>query len=139
MTKSRFNIQVELKNGQLLPITQYDAERIEDYKNGQVFTLISTRKRSNPQHNLYWGILRKACKSTGKWPTERHLHDELKIACGYYQMKYSSITGSFLRVLDSISFDDMDQQEFNQYFEMAMSKLTEALGYDPIQNTKTGA
>ena len=131
LTKN-MKIQVHIKNGQLLPVSQYDAERLEEAKQGQVYNLTATGHRSNPHHNLYWSTLRGVCKATGKWPTERHLHDELKIACGYYQMKYSTITGSFLRVLDSISFDDMTQQEFNIYFEMAMAKLTEAIGYDPI-------
>ena len=38
-----------------------------------------------------------------------------------------------MRVIDSISFDEMDQKEFNKYFEMAMAKLSEAIGYDPLQ------
>ena len=37
-----------------------------------------------------------------------------------------------MRVIDSISFDDMEQDEFNSYFEMAMAKLAETLGYDPL-------
>jgi len=38
-----------------------------------------------------------------------------------------------MRYPDSIGFDDMNQQEFNDYFEMAMAKLTEVLGYDPVR------
>jgi len=129
--KSRSKPQVIKSNGQLLPLTQYDAEQLEDYKDGQVFNVSSTGKRSNPHHNLYWSILRSVCRSTGKWPTERQLHNELKFACGYWSIHYSSISGTFLRLPDSISFDQMSQEEFNQYFEMAMAKLAEAVGYDP--------
>lgn len=131
---SKIKIQVEFKGGQLLPITGYDAELLEDYAQGSVFNLTSTGKRSNPHHNMYWGILRSVCRATGKWPTEKHLHEELKFACGYWTMRYSSLSGAFLRLPDSISFDDMTQQEFSTYFEMAMEKLAEALGYDPVHD-----
>ena len=40
-----------------------------------------------------------------------------------------------MRMIDSINFDEMDQKEFNQYFEMSMAKLAEAIGYDPIEVT----
>ena len=59
-------IQVQIKNGQLLPVSQYDAERLEDAKQGQVFNLTATGHRSNPHHNLYWSTLRSVCKATGK-------------------------------------------------------------------------
>jgi hypothetical protein len=129
---------MELRNGQLLPVSQYDAERMDDFADGTLFNVKSTKQRSNPHHNLYWGALRKVCKATGKWPTEQHLHDELKFACGYYRMRYSEITGMFMRYPDSIGFDDMNQEEFNTYFEMAMEKLGEAIGYDPITENPKG-
>lgn len=125
-------LQMQLRNGQFVPVTQYDAQRIEDFKDGQVFNLTTTNTRSNPHHNLYWAALRNVCKATGKWPTEAHLHHELKLACGYYKTTISPLTGGIVRSTDSISFDKMDQQEFMRYFEGAMEKLTEAVGYDPL-------
>ena len=82
------NLQVYIRDGQLLPISQYDAEQLEDAKPGQAYNLKPTGSRSNPHHNLYWSALRNVCKATGKWPTEKHLHEELKFACGYYKLKY---------------------------------------------------
>ena len=128
-------IQVEFKGGQLLPITKYDAQRMEDFKEGSFFNLTSTGKRSNPHHNLYWGVLRDVCKTTQRWPTEHHLHSELKWACGYVKMRWNSLASAHMRVMDSISFDDMSQQEFSNYFELAMQKLTEAIGYDPVEQS----
>jgi hypothetical protein len=130
--KSLSKIQVYLKDGQLLPCTQFDAEQIEEHKQSQTFDLIATGKRSNPHHSLYWATLNNVCKATGKWPTHRHLHDELKWACGYVRMRWNGLANCHMRVIDSISFDDMDQKEFNKYFEMAMEKLSEAIGYDPL-------
>jgi hypothetical protein len=123
---------MELRNGRLVPVSQYDAERMEDYPQGALFNLSPTGKRSNPQHNLYWSTLRRVARDTGKWPTEHHLHDELKIACGYVRIKLSALNGELVNIPDSISFDKMDQREFNTFFELTMTKLAEGIGYDPI-------
>lgn len=125
-------LQMELRNGRLQPVSMYDAERMEDYPEGTLFNLTNTGKRSNPHHNLYWTTLRRVAKATGKWPTEHHLHDELKIACGYVRIKLSALNGELVNIPDSISFDKMSQQEFQRYFELAMAKLAEGIGYDPI-------
>lgn len=131
MTKKR--IQVELRDGRLLPVSVYDAELLGDCKNGQLFDMTRCGKRSNPQHNMYWSMLRNVCKATGKWPDEQHLHAELKLACGFYMTKFSELGGDFMRVPDSINFDAMDQQEFQAYFDAAAAKLSEALGFDPLE------
>jgi len=125
-------LQVQLSNGRLVPVSQYDAERMDDYAQGSLFNLSPTKQRSNPQHNLYWSTLRRVAKATGKWPTEHHLHDELKIACGYVRIKLSALNGELVNIPDSISFDKMTQPEFQQYFDMAMAKLAEGIGYDPL-------
>ena len=59
--------------------------------------------------------------------------DELKFACGYYSMKYNEMAEEFMRIPSSISFDQMSQQDFMKYFEAAMEKLSEAIGYDPLK------
>ena len=126
------NLQMELSDGRLQPVTKYDAERMEDFPNGQLFNLKAAGKRSNPHHNLYWSTLRNVARDTGKWPTEHHLHDELKIACGYVRIKLSGLNGELVNIPDSIRFDKMTQQEFTKYFELAMQKLAEGIGYDPL-------
>ena len=92
-----------------------------------------TGTRSNPHHNLYWSTLKTACESTGMWPTAQHLHHELKLVCGYYKTTISPLTSSIVRHVDSTEFSAMTQAEFMTYFELAMSKLAEAIGYDPIK------
>jgi len=129
---AKLNLQVQLSNGRLVPVSQYDAERMDDYAQGALFNLLPTKQRSNPQHNMYWAVLRRVAKATGKWPTEHHLHDELKIACGYVRIKLSALNGELVNIPDSISFEKMTQQEFQQYFDMAMEKLADGIGYDPL-------
>ena len=125
-------LQMELRDGQLMPVSQYDAERMENLPQGTLFNLSVTGKRSNPHHNLYWSILKTACESTGMWPTSKHLHHELKLVCGYYKTTISPLTSSIVRHVDSTEFSAMTQAEFMTYFELAISKLSETIGYDPI-------
>ena len=117
--KSLSKIQVQLKDGNLLRYTRFDAEQIEEYKHGQTFDLVATGKRSNPHHNFRLHT-NNVCKATGKWATHRHLHDELKWACGYVRMRWNGLANCHMRVIDSISFDEMNQK-FNKYFEMAIA------------------
>lgn len=129
---AKVKIQVVLRNGKLQPATEYDAMQLSDHKENSTFALHRTNHRSNPHHALYWAALRNACDATGMWPTEQHLHHELKLACGYYKTTISQFTGGIVRSTDSISFSEMDQIEFNKYFELAMGKLAEVIGYDPL-------
>ena len=46
---------------------------------------------------------------------------------------WAALNGELVNIPDSISFDKMEQHEFQRYFDMAMTKLAEGIGYDPIE------
>ena len=115
-----------------MPVSEHDSQQLEEAKQGQVYNLQATGKRSNPQHSLYWVTLSNVVKGTGRWPTAEHLHNELKWACGYGKMRWNSLASAHMRMIDSINFNEKDQKEFNQSFEMSMAKLSEAVGYDVL-------
>lgn len=125
-------ITVRLRNGNFEPVSSYDAEQIAGFKNFQEFRCIPRSKRSNPHHALYWKILSEAVKATGKWVTPYHLHTDLKLVCGYHKQKINAIDGKVYYEADSINFESMNQHDFNKFFEVVIQKLTETLGYDPI-------
>lgn len=137
MMKSRSNkptLQVVKRDGVLYPVTRYDAEIIEVYKNDQLFNIQAVSERSPQHHKLYWSILNNVIKSTQKWATSAHLHDDLKMLCGYYRTVVNKANGGVYYVPDSIAFTKMDQKEFNDFFEHAMQKLSETIGYDPTED-----
>ena len=133
MSKIKVQLTVYLKGGQLRPISAYDAEKFSEFKDGQQFNMTPISERSNPHHRLYWITLSKVVKATGKWPSVEHLHRDLKMACGYYQTAISKFTGGVIYIADSTSFSTMSQQEFNSYFETTMAKLSETIGFDPLE------
>lgn len=124
-------IVVKLQRG-ISPAAAFDAEQIMGDPLGTEYDLVKRSRRSMRHLRLYWSVLRNVVRATGKWPTEAHLHDELKIICGYVRPVVNWETGEVHRIIDSISFDSMTQDEFKAYFDLAMEKLSEHLGFDPI-------
>ena len=118
--------------GEFEPVSSFDAEQLAQCSRGQVFTVKANNERSIEHHRMYWSILSSVVKATGRWATVDHLHRDLKMACGYYQTVASEMGGVYY-LPDSIAMKKMDQKEFNVYFEHAMEKLSETIGYDPVE------
>ena len=129
-------LQVFKSDGQLLPVTPYDVETIEDMPQQQLFELTPVSKRSNPHHKLYWVTLGRVVKQTGSWATSGHLHDDLKMLCGHYRSVLNKASGGIYYIPDSTAYKNMDQAQFAKYFEQAMAKLSETIGYDPLEFTE---
>lgn len=125
-------ITIKLREGRFEPATAFDAEALAQYSGEQMFDLLPISKRSPEHHKLYWSLLGKAVKATGKWPTSEHLHRDLKMTCGYYTTVVNEFGGVYL-LPDTIAMKKMDQKQFNEFFETAMEKLSDALGFDPME------
>lgn len=134
-SKVKPKIQVQKRGGQLLPITTYDAEEVEAAREGQLYDLVPVSDRSDPHHKLYWATLGEVVKATGAWASSAHLHDDLKMLCGYYRTVVNTASGALYYIPDSIAYQKMNQQEFAAYFDQAMAKLSQTIGYDPLQMT----
>ena len=116
----------------LSPVAPFYAEQIIADPVGTEYDLVKRSKRSNPQNGLYWSTLSHVVKATGKWPTPEHLHHELKLVCGFKFTVVDWETGEASVAVDSTAFDAMSADEFRVYFDTAMEKLAEHLGFDPL-------
>lgn len=116
----------------LSPVTAHDAEAIMSDALGAEYDLVKRSRRSSPQLRLYWVMLGRVVRATGKWPTAEHLHDDLKLACGYRKQIVDWETGEIAVATDSVAFNAMSPDEFRTYFDLAMIKLSEHLGFDPL-------
>ena len=117
----------------LCALSAIDAELLEEFETGAEFRISYASRRSNPQNSLYWVALNRVVKATGKWPTARKLHHTLLIECKFFT-PVLSLDGNHVRLeADSTRFESMKPKEFNTYFELAMQKLAEAVGYDPLE------
>jgi len=116
----------------LSPVAAIFAEEIMSDPMNTEYDLIKRTRRSNPQNALYWKTLDRVVKATGGWPSTGHLHHDLKLVCGYVYKTVNWETGEVVEVVDSTAFDAMSADEFRQYFDLAMMKLGEHIGFDPL-------
>lgn len=124
---------VRLEARGLMPVSASDAEEINQFANGDEFDLVKRSRRSNKQLRTYWKALHGVVKSTGKWAAAEYLHDDLVFACGFVRWGIDLDTGEARKTRDSIALDAMKPDEFKAYFDAAMAKLAETVGYDPLR------
>jgi len=115
----------------IVPVSGFDQEQLMGFDIGSEFKLVRMTRRSLPQQRAYWKALSLVAENDDRWATAEHLHDALKRACGYVTVIHDLAGKPFLTT-DSTGFDAMTQDEFRGYFDRAMAKLAEAVGYDPL-------
>jgi hypothetical protein len=118
--------------GTLSPVTAFDAEEFAAFPEGMLFDLIARNKRTLPLQKTYWTALTRAVEATGRWQSREALHTALKVAMGLVEPIYDlrgNVTGMQPH---STAFAAMDQVAFRAYFDVAMGKLSEAVGYDVL-------
>jgi len=124
---------VKLNGGRLAPVSAWDAEELSAFPDGMTFDMHPRNKRTLPLHRTYWQALSKAVEATGRWQSREALHTALKVAMGLVEPIYDlkgNVTGMQPH---STAFAAMDQNQFKAYFDGAMGKLSEAVGYDVLE------
>ena len=116
-------LQVVKRDGVLHPVTQYDAEILETYTTNQLFDIQAVSERSPQHHKLYWSILNNVVKATNKWATASHLHDDLKMLCGYYRTVINKANGGVYYVPDSIAFNKWIKKNLTIFLKPQCKKL----------------
>jgi len=124
---------VRLEAKGLIPVSGWDADLLNEMANGTEFDLVKRSTRSLPHHRTYWKALGGVVAATQISPTPKHLHRDLKLACGYTETVVNRDTGEVHVIPDSIAFDAMNQDEFRVFFDAAMAKLAGWVGYDPLR------
>lgn len=115
----------------LAAVSAFDDEQIDALAVDTEFDLVPRARRSLPQHRTYWKALNEVVKATGSWPTAEHLHDALKRDLGFVHVRLNLLGQPYLAT-DSTAFDEMDQAAFQNYFNQAMARLAEVIGFDPL-------
>lgn len=135
---SRADIMVRREGQTLVPVSAADAMLLEDdYPAGKVLRAKLTYARSSPFNRRYWAILGRVVDNFDdglkrKYPTSHKLHKSLLISLGFVETVWT-FDGHPIVTADSAAFDKMTAQDFHTYYEMAMTRLREWLGYDPEQ------
>lgn len=115
----------------IVPASAFDAELVDALPLDAELDAERRTRRSNPQLRLYWAALGRVVKATGAWPSAEHLSDALKRDLGYVEVRRNLIGKPYLAT-DSIALDAMEQPDFQEYFNAAMARLAEVVGFDPL-------
>ena len=113
-----------------VPYDRLSEQEIACLSRGTICKLAPFKGRSNPQLGWYWVVLAEAVEATGKWPTAKHLHDDLKLTLGYVRKAVNLNTGEIHLVPDSIAFDRMCDADFKFYLKQVEWVFSEKLGID---------
>ena len=109
-----------------------DAEALAEIGLGSDVEVVLRKRRSGPQQRLYWRTLSEVVAATDKWPTSKHLHNDLKLALGYVEKHVNAFNGAMTYQADSTAFEKMKGDEFKTYFDRAMKLIAESCGFDPL-------
>jgi len=116
----------------LRPARSWDAEALSDDPLNTEYELVKITRRKPKQHRTYWRALSLVAKASNRWPDAEHLHDELKLACGFYRKAANMATGDIMLIPDSTAFDKMDQDQWQAYMNRAMELIAQECGFDPL-------
>ncbi len=105
----------------LIPADDRAADAIGRMPEGEAIGVRIMRKRSLPQHNLFWAVLDHVARAT-KFENAGRLLVALKIRLGRYDL-LAMPNGRVVPVPQSISFGEMTQDEFQQFFDEAISLI----------------
>ena len=130
--QTKHTLMMKKRLGVLVPLTARDAEMMDRIKEGEVFITTPTTQRSNRQNGMYWAMLTNIVVATQRWPTPDHLHDLLLRSCGYIELR-QDFNGKFYVATDSTRFSEMKPHDFNRYMDVALEKLRNILGFDPLE------
>jgi hypothetical protein len=114
-------------------VSAMDQELLTSYGEGVDLEVNISRKRSLPQLRLYWSILGKVVEATDAYPTAEHLHDAIKLELGYVR-PIRKIDGSLRFLPDSVALHEMEQPDFQVYFDRAMQLIAQTFGFDPLKD-----
>jgi len=114
------------KNNILYPSKEFE-EVFKKYKNDNYYSVKITKKRNLTHHRKFFALLRLFVENNRL--DLRNIDEALyfiKIACGYY--KKIKVKTKELIIPESISFENMEQGEFEMFYNKAVNLICIHLG-----------
>jgi len=112
----------------LKAIDDHGRSILQKVKVGEVIQCELNKPRNLAHHRKFWALLNTVWQAAGEWSSPYGLLIELKVRLGLVQEVLLRDTGELVRVPKSISFAQMDQTEFDQFYERAMMELCAMAG-----------
>lgn len=115
-------------NGMLAPLDDYAREKLRKVKVGAQVLADVRQPRNGPHHRKFWALVTTVWQATGDWGSPEELMDDLKIELGLCKERVCKRTGEVYKRPGSISYAEMDQLKFEEFYERALGVLCEMAG-----------
>ncbi len=96
------------------------------YKVGDIIRATIAKPRNPKHHAKYWALLKLVHDGTAVqdlYPTTDKLHQAIKGALGYFS-EVKLPDGKVFHVVDSIAYESMDQQAFEEFYGKVLDLIT---------------
>lgn len=118
----------------LVPMDGLAEEQLWAFPERQDFNVaITYAGKESPRRGAnrkYWAGLGLMARTTELWPTSRKLHELILDSLGYTTKRYK-IDHSYVMEPDSISFEQMQDSDFFDFFERARMWMLSTFDVDP--------
>lgn len=108
-----------------------DRERIAEIKEGERVRIDVRTGRVPSRLRFYWSFIREVRKATGCAPTDKALHNAVKLETGFTEDVV--FRGYKIKVPASVSFEAMDEQTFGHFLNEAIAFIAREYGITPEQ------
>jgi len=124
MVSERPPIRCQRRGFFLIPVAPMDSDALARFPSGKDLSVRVTQARSVPQHRLYWSMLTLVADNLDQPINAEALHEWIKDKLDYVDLVRQR-NGTTVRVTRSIAFDKMQQPEFREFFDKAVTMLIE--------------
>jgi len=114
------------RNGVIYPCYQSDIDEVSKLRSNVVYEFTCKRPRNPEHHKKYWGLCRLVLRNSEKFKTEEQVSDWLKVKSKNVDVICVSKDMTHVKP-KSISFQSMDQSEFEQFWESIIDYVCDEL------------
>lgn len=114
-------------NGRLAPVDPMSAQAINDLPVNKTLGATIRQKRNLGHHRKFYALIRAVFPHQVVYATEKGLVDGIKMAVGHTREVIDPRTMETTHAPDSISFEKMDQEAFEQFYDRAVSLIRERI------------
>jgi hypothetical protein len=107
----------------LKPVDDQGVGVLRKIKVGEVIQCELNKPRNLAHHRKFWALLNVFWAASGDWSSPYMVLIELKVRLGHVQAVLIRETGEIVHVPKSISFAQMDQTQFDEFYEKAVIEL----------------
>lgn len=133
-------IWVYKSESKLNPATSEDKEKVNKMPVGEPFQISYVQQRNPAFNRKYWALVNLVLQNLPETveeslmqnhqfriKTKEDVHFYIKLKNGFVEKKYIGKDGNIAWVPKSISFDNMDEMEFQEFFDKAVDTACELL------------